>query len=281
MKIKTEHTNLSVIIPVFNTEKYLKECLDSILAQNFENMEILCINDGSTDKSEKILKDYEADNKNIRVISQKNLGYGAAVNVGIREATGKYISIIEPDDYIEPEMYATLYGKACKYNLDVINGDYRNFYENGTEKVFRKVKVLQNYAEYGRLLNIETSESLMQQTFINPAGLYKRKFLFENDILLNETPGASFQDRGFSFFTMLLASRVMMVDVPFYNYRRTNSASSTAPGGNVLNKYLTEYRLIQKRLLDMKQPCEKYLQILLWKRFSQLSDNLGRYSFAR
>jgi len=115
---------VSIIIPVFNVENYLKECLDSVVNQTLKDIEIICVNDGSTDGSLSILEEYKEKDERIKVISKLNGGYGHTMNVGMDAATGEYIGIVEPDDYIEPDMYEILYIEAVENDVDFIKADF-------------------------------------------------------------------------------------------------------------------------------------------------------------
>ena len=96
---------VSIIVPTYNVEQYLREAMDSIINQTLKDIEIICIDDGSTDNSGKILDEYASKDSRVKVIHKKNGGYGKAMNVGLDNATGEYVGIVEPDDYIEPDMY--------------------------------------------------------------------------------------------------------------------------------------------------------------------------------
>ncbi len=111
---------LSVIIPVYNMERYLRRCLDSVLAQEFKDMEIICVDDGSTDKSPQILAEYAGRDNRVRVIRKENGGLVAARKTGIQAAAGKYTGYVDSDDWIEPEMYKVLYGIAEQYRCDLV-----------------------------------------------------------------------------------------------------------------------------------------------------------------
>ncbi|MCI8503195.1 MAG: glycosyltransferase, partial [Dorea sp.] len=118
---------VSIIIPVYNVERYLAECMESVVTQTLRDIEIICVNDGSTDGSFKILKEYEKRDKRVTLISQENRGYGYAMNRGIMHASGEYIGIVEPDDYIVPDMYQDLYRTAKEYELDFVKADFYRF----------------------------------------------------------------------------------------------------------------------------------------------------------
>ena len=118
---------VSVIIPVYNVEKYLHECLDSLLNQTLKDIEIIAVDDGSTDSSLKILKDYAKKDKRLKVLTQENKGAGAARNLGMKHATGSYLSILDSDDYFDHSMLELLYKKAEKTKAkDVVLQAIRN-----------------------------------------------------------------------------------------------------------------------------------------------------------
>ncbi len=125
---------ISVVIPVYNVEKYLHRCVESILNQTFQDFEIILIDDGSKDHSGQICDDYEQQDKRIKVIHKKNARVAAARNDGLEIAKGKYISFIDSDDWIEPEMFQEMFDKAEELNLDVIMCDFKKKFSNVEEK---------------------------------------------------------------------------------------------------------------------------------------------------
>lgn len=122
---------ISIIIPVYNVEKYIKRCLESILAQTFKDYEVILVDDGSTDKSSEICNEYALKDSRIKVIHQKNSGASAARNAGLKIAGGEYIGFIDSDDYIAKDMYETLYKLITKYNTDIaicgLLHEYKNY----------------------------------------------------------------------------------------------------------------------------------------------------------
>lgn len=111
---------VSVILPVYNGEKYLKQCLDSICSQTLKEIEILCVDDGSTDHTAEILADYAKKDERIRVIHQANAGAGAARNNGLRQASGEYLSFLDADDFFEPDMLERAYAKAKEEDAQIV-----------------------------------------------------------------------------------------------------------------------------------------------------------------
>ena len=144
----TKSPLISVIIPVYNVEKYLRECLDSVLAQTYKNLEIILIDDGSSDNSGQICDEYAAKDSRIKVIHQVNQGVSAARNAGLKAARGQYIGFVDSDDYIKPDMYEYLYQLISKDNADVA---MCNFYK-GSFRTSSK-DILDNY-KLQKLLNI-------------------------------------------------------------------------------------------------------------------------------
>ena len=125
---------VSVIVPVFNVESYLNESLDSILNQTLKDIEIICINDGSTDNSLDILETYSKKDKRIKIISKENEGQGVARNVGLDNAQGEYISFVDSDDFIKRDMLEKLYNKAENNDLDLVMCKVSSF-DNETHEV--------------------------------------------------------------------------------------------------------------------------------------------------
>ena len=121
---------VSIIVPTYNVENYLRECMDSIVGQTLKDIEIICINDGSTDKSLEILKNYAAKDPRIIIVDKKNEGYGVGMNIGLERASGEYIGIVEPDDFVPANMYEDLYNAAKKNDLDFVKADFYRFTGN-------------------------------------------------------------------------------------------------------------------------------------------------------
>ena len=130
MKITKEvgdEPKISVLVPIYNVKQYLAECIDSIIMQTLTNIEIILLDDGSTDGSAEICDEYAQKDQRIKVIHKPNSGYGATMNIGLDNARGKYVGIVESDDYIRPEMYEEQYKLAEKEYLDFLKADFRIF----------------------------------------------------------------------------------------------------------------------------------------------------------
>ena len=126
--------NISVIVPVYNVEKYLTQCVESILSQDHSNLEVILIDDGSTDRSGEICDQFAARDSRVQVIHQKNAGAAAAKNAGLRIASGTYLSFVDSDDYLEPNAYGGLVRTLLDTGADVVQGSFREIYRNRAEE---------------------------------------------------------------------------------------------------------------------------------------------------
>ena len=127
---------ISILVPCCNVEKYLDQCLESIVTQTFDDLEIICINDGSKDGTLGIIQKFAERDSRIVVIDKPNSGYGASMNMGLDRARGKYVGIVESDDYIEKNMFQRLYETAEKYNLDYVRCLFKTINEVTGESEF-------------------------------------------------------------------------------------------------------------------------------------------------
>ena len=130
---RNDTPKVSVIVPVYNMERYLSKCLDALTKQTLTDIEIIAVNDGSTDRSPQILRSYAAQDGRIRIIDKPNSGYGASMNRGIDEARGQYVGIVEPDDYPDRVMFEKLYKAAEKHNCDLVKCNYYRTYDSYEE----------------------------------------------------------------------------------------------------------------------------------------------------
>lgn len=216
---------VSVLVPIYNVEKYLSECLESLCRQTLQDMEILCINDGSTDASREIVEQYRKKDSRIAVIDKANSGYGSSMNRGLDKAEGEYIAIVESDDFIEPYMMEKLYEQARGYSAELIKSNCFYYSSQYGKEENRFVNIFVDLPTREVLSPIEKPELFLKLPSIW-SGLYLRDFLIKNGIRFNETPGASYQDVSFSFQVFACAMRVVLVPEAYYHYRTDNVNSS-------------------------------------------------------
>lgn len=212
---------VSVLVPIYNVEKYLDQALKSLIKQTLKDIEIICINDGSADNSPKILKQYATKDQRIKIITKKNTGYGDSMNQGLKIAKGEYIGILEPDDFAEPDMFETLYNLAHKFDADMAKGNYY-FHRQGQDKISQIIKP----DEADRLINPLKNQHIFHQPPDIWAAIYRREFLIQHHINFLPTPGAAYQDAGFNLKILISTRRVVYTTKPVMYYRTDNINSS-------------------------------------------------------
>lgn len=212
---------VSVLTPVYNVERFLPECLDSLKRQTLKSIEFICINDGSTDGSLDILKSYAQADPRFRIIDKPNSGYGASMNRGLDEARGEYIGIVESDDFASPDMFKKLYKFAKRHDCDLVKSNYFEHDESGD----REMRVYDGFV-YRRVFDPRKEPGVMRVLPIIWAGLYRKRMLDDNGVRFNETPGASFQDTSFVHKSWMSSRRVALLKKAFLHYRVDNSGSS-------------------------------------------------------
>lgn len=269
------NAKVSVIVPVYNVEQYLNECLDSICNQTLQDMEIICINDGSTDSSPRILESWAAKDARVRVLHQENKGYGYAVNRGMRTAVGEYVGIVEPDDYIGLKMMEALYTVAVKEDVDFVKADFEIFWEDDEKRCFKQEKIVLEDSLYGRQLKPAMEINVFWGWIANWAGIYKRSYLLKNQIRHNESPGASYQDQGFWFQVYALAEKVFFVPEVYYKYRQDNPNSSMLSRKKVFC-IMDEYRFIYQIMRNKRQEFIPLLPVYIKRKFALYLFNYMR-----
>ena len=267
---------LSVIIPVYNVENYLNECLDSVTSQTLEDMEIICIDDGSTDNSPDILKEYSKKDKRIKIIIKENGGQATARNLGIKEAQGEYIAFVDSDDFIEPTMFEKLYTKAKDNNLDIAMCKIAT-YDNQTEEIKDNVwyYMLGVFRDFDKdIFNHKDTREFTCHIAVTPYNkIYKTTLLKENNILFPE--GLIFEDEKFFYDTYLRAKRVSIVD-EFLYYYRINRKGSTVD--TIKDNDFSDIVPISKLIRETFKETDNYedYKILLSNRFIHLQ--LARFT---
>lgn len=241
---------VSVLVPIYNVEKYLRQCFESIVNQTLKEIEIICLNDGSTDKSLEIIQEFAKNDDRIVIVDKKNSGYGDSMNQGLKKATGEYIAIVESDDFIDLDALEKLYHLAKPHNAEVVRANYYR-YKDGKDTKYSYVEA----ADAGRVIDPMRHTWVFYQIPSIWSAIYKREFLEKNQINFLPTPGASYQDTGFNFKVWSQAHRVYFTTEAFLHYRLDNEASSVNSPGKVYNvnheyaeieKYLREHDLFEQ-----------------------------------
>lgn len=231
---------VTAVIPVYNVEDYLERCLDSICGQTLKEVELICINDCSSDNSLKILNEYALKDNRITVINFKeNKGASFARNKGIQEAQGEFISFVDSDDYIDLDFYEKLYVRAKEANADVVKALF---------------KIIAGKHSYLTELNVKIEKNKIYFFGEFPTALYKTSFIRENKICFNEELHI-WEDPLFSIEIAQKANKIIVINDTKYNYmRRANSIShsSTKEDIDCWIKAAKMYLAIQKNEEDYK-----------------------------
>lgn len=227
--MNNSNTKISIIVPVYNVEEYLHDCINSLISQTLKDIEIICIDDQSTDSSGEILEYFAKKDNRIKIIKNtKNLGLGGSRNVGINNASGEYIQFLDSDDWLDKTCLETLYNKVKENNADIIMFKLINF-DQDTGNFFKTNYYSMDYMEqfYDKVFNHEIiSDYIFRLPNSACNKLYKLKFIKDNNFLFPE--GLIHEDNPFYFKNIFKAEKIMITDNYFYNRRiRSNSITTT------------------------------------------------------
>ena len=223
---------VSIIVPIYNAGPYLEQCLDSIVGQTHKDLEIILLNDGSTDDSLATMRRYAENDGRIKMIDKQNQGYGATCNRGLAEATGTWISIVEPDDWIEPGMYADMLAFAAKFAdegtpLDIVKTPYWRIWLPDTKQQ-RKL----NCSYKDRIHPPKQPFAIADAAHLlchHPSiwsAIYRKSFLDKRNIRFKEIPGAGWADNPFLVETLCQTDRIGYFDTAYYCYREETPEKS-------------------------------------------------------
>lgn len=235
---------ISIIVPMYNVEKYISKCIKSLLNQNIEK-ELILIDDGSTDNTYKIAREYENKYPFIKLIHQENKGQSIARNIGINESRGDYIFFCDADDYVDDDSLIDLYELCKKNDLDILKTGW---------KTINNTQILCNIPNDKITLNkvITTKEYFKESIFnwynvVPINGFFKKTFILENNILFPEN--IQFEDNTFHLMVLLknINARIMQIDSLFYNVQlNENSTTKSKPQPKIIFDQLENARLMNQ-----------------------------------
>lgn len=242
---------ISIIIPVFNSEKYIDECIKSLLYQDFSEYEIICINDGSTDNSRKILEQYASKHEHIKVFDKKNEGSGSARNFGLKQAKGKYVLFLDSDDWLEQDTLETLYATAEENNSELVLFNAMEHYTNNKthERIYHVISDASDFKnfsfDYNNNINL-----VMNGYHIVCTKLHKLEFI--RDYSLEFASRDQFEDVLFHIKSMIFAKRISYCPEILYHYRRNkeNSRQNNAIKSKKSLEFFDIFDEVRKFLLN-------------------------------
>ena len=261
---------ISIIIPVYNTDKYLKKCIDSIISQTYKNIEIILVNDGSTDNSKKICEEYVKKDKRIKLLNKENGGQGSAKNTGIQHATGKYIGFVDSDDYIDEDMYEVLYNLCIKNHADISMIAFNKVIDGKIVKTIdfnEKTMVLDRFNAMKELLLDYEIKSY------NWNKLYKKE-LFEETKFSEDL---KYEDIEINAKLFTKINKLVYKKIPKYYYVQRNNSTVNCKSYNNLKDYVTVTKRRYEFLKDRYEEMEKYNAIGFIANMTLVYKNAATY----
>lgn len=263
---------VSVLVPIYNVERYLRQCLESLRDQTLADIEVICINDGSTDGSRGIIEEFLSDQR-FRVIDKPNSGYGASMNRGLDEARGRYLAILESDDFLDAPALERLLALAEGNDAQLVKADFYLHWSQPSPRDELFGFVSPSMAD--RVMRPDEDPRVFYRKSSIWSALYRTDFLRANGIRFLETPGASYQDTGFNFKALACAERAVFTQEAYLHYRQDNESSSVNSPGKVYC-VCDEYAEIQRFLDARPELKERLLPIAMKMKYDAYMWNYER-----
>lgn len=268
---------ISIIVPVYNVESYINDCIESIINQVFKEFELILINDGSTDKSGEICDKYAENDNRIKVIHQINKGPGATRNLGIKLAKGEYIGFVDSDDTIDKEMYQEMYNLALKNKYDIVACGYKEiYYEKNIEDIFTN-PLNGHYELIGENIKTNLEILLCKNQILGYASLcnklYKKDIIIKNNIAIKENIKIA-EDLCFNIQLLNVVKSIGSINKAFYKYRRINSKSLMNDKDNLYFKFDGHQEML-KVFKESNISKDIYLKCLKYESSSVVTSYIG------
>jgi hypothetical protein len=264
---------VSVIVPVYNVARYLPQCLDSLRSQTLQDMEILLVNDGSTDGSAEILRAYAAQDWRFRLIERPNGGYSAARNTGLKEVRGDFVGFVDADDWVEPDMFEHLLSLAETHHADLVQSGFDWYLEQEGRHVPKDNSWIPPLlARSGG--SLRGAEAILFEDIAIWKKLYRRSLLEAGALSFDEGMPMG-EDVPFHLSALCLAGRIAASDRPLYHYRKQRPGQQT---GITDQRLLAYFRIFEKMEELIQQHGLTYLQP--WLLHLQLSRHCWGYEMA-
>lgn len=242
--------DISIILPIYNVERYLNQCLESVCGQTLRSIQIVCVDDGSTDASGAIVDEFASRDERIVAIHKANEGYGKGVNTGLEAATSRYIGIVEPDDYLDATMFEKLLARADALGSpDIVKAAYWRVCDADTpQERILPANYLHCIADANGVFRLkDDAEFLFHHPSIWTA-IYRKDFLDAHGIRMHEIPGAGWADNPWLMETLAQAESISYIDECLYYYREFNIGSSSV---------VKDPAIIYQRWIDMDDIVKK------------------------
>lgn len=251
---------VSVIIPAYNVEKYIVECLKSVINQTLKEIEIIIVNDGSTDNTLEIIKTFMKYDTRIRLIDRENRGVGVVKNNALNYAKGECVSFIDSDDVIEPDLLENAYNKYCENNVEVVVFGAYALKEGKRKKCLYGIEKIPPKFRNKVVNRVDVQKILFKLPLVAMCKIYDREFLMNNNIRFQE--GCIGEDQIFFLKAMLLAKNIFITDKNYYGYRRNRKDSLTFKKKKENNSVILNFYEIEKFVKSAEFSSELKLKIL-------------------
>ena len=269
-------TKVSIVLPVYNVEQYLRQCLDSIINQTFKDFECICVNDGSTDSSLQILQEYAKKDKRFKIISQENRGLSAARNTGLQMVQSPYVTFIDSDDWILDKYIEVLYKNITLRHYDIACACHQCYYEDTNDyKNSKNISKIKNIL-YKKYTNLEDKINIIDSSRNVWNKIYKNSFIKENRLNFFEDIYSA-EDYAFNFLSFLYTDKYVFCDDNLYFYRkRTNSLTNNDEKIRIetLKSFLKIMEALINRNFNDKLFTDIYIK-LLYYHIGKISKNVS------
>ncbi len=262
---------ISIIMPVYNAAKYLRETLDSVVNQTFSDFELIAVNDGSTDNSGDILEEYNNRIENYRIINQENSGVSISRNNGIHFALGKYVSFLDADDILDKHYLELLYSAAQQHDADIVFCQYYPFYDRNL-CIDQTISDHQYFENVGDLYGDRAFEYAMKLG-LGTSGCNKlyRKEILKNSQIYFDAKSTYGEDMFFNWKAFLVSNNIFYIPQKLYGYRQNESSATSKYHPHLYESYMREYDALrlfaEKNNVDMEQ-FDKSVELNLSKRIN-------------
>jgi len=261
---------ITVIIPTYNNEKTIQRCVDSVLKQTIRDIEIIIINDGSTDKTQEILEDLSKQDKRIRLIQlDHNVGQGIARNFGIMNARGEYIGFVDADDTISSNMYENMLQKAIEHDAEIVQCNIINVFPDG--------KYVFQLPELNKVVHVKNRKEYFDKYVFRPQHsfeccnkLIKKRFLLENNIKFQSNEKVFAEDLLFNFEMAAKLNTIVFMGEAYYHYYQYEDSHSKTQGMEKIEKLCVLFELFYRKEKELRFQCAQIAILILMLNLSRI-----------
>ncbi|MFA7637572.1 MAG: glycosyltransferase family 2 protein [Monoglobales bacterium] len=261
---------ITLVIPTYNNEATIKRCLDSVLSQTQKGIEIIVVNDGSTDKTQEILEEMSSEHKSIKVINmEKQSGQGIARNVGLSHARGQYIGFVDADDTISADMYENMLKKALENDADIVQCNIANIFPDG--------KYIFQLPKFDRVVHVKNRKAYFNNYLFRTGHSYeccnkliRKSFLIDNNIKFESNDKVFSEDLLFNLDMAAKMNTIVFMSEPYYNYYQYKDSHSKTNDTQKIEKLCVLFDTFYKREKELRFECAKIAVLIIMINLSHI-----------